>query len=151
VIEGFQAQASAVSVGVRALIQRTIEESSHLVIDGVSIVPGLTGSRSFGEQAHVICLMVTSGDGNDLRARFAARAHGTSRHLADRYLENLDAILEIQDHLIQRAREHGVPLIENRRFDDSAREIVDHVMKRLAQASPEPAADGPMPRPRASR
>lgn len=140
VIEGFQAQASAVSVGVRALIQRTIEESTHLVIDGVSIVPGLTGSRSFGEQAHVICLMVTSGDGNDLRARFAARAHGTSRRPADRYLENLDAILEIQDHLIQRAREHGVPVIENRRFDDSAREIVDHVMTRLAAASPDPGA-----------
>lgn len=140
VIEGFEAQAAAVSVGVRALIQRTIEESTHLVIDGVSIVPGLTGSRAFGAQSHVICMMIASGDdGEGLRARFAARATGSSRRPADRYLENFEAILEIERHLIRSAREHGVPVIENRRFDDTVRAIIDHLMVRLAAGNEQPA------------
>jgi 2-phosphoglycerate kinase len=143
VLEGFQAQAAAVSVGVRAMLERAIEESSHLVIDGVSIVPGLTGARAFSGQAHVICLMIASLDESELRARFVGRASGQSRRPADRYLENLDGILEIQRHLIAVAHEQGVPVIDNRRFDDSVRAVLDRVMEHLErEARVEPIPTG---------
>jgi 2-phosphoglycerate kinase len=77
--------------------------------------------------------MIASQDEGELRARFVGRASGQSRRPADRYLENLDGILEIQRHLVAVAHEQGVPVIDNRRFDDSVREVLDHVMEHLAR------------------
>jgi 2-phosphoglycerate kinase len=125
VIEGFRAQASAVALGIRASLERTISESANLVIDGVSIVPGAMGIDAFGDRAHVITLLVAALDEDSLRDRFHARAGGQRRRLADRYLENFEGILEIQRHLVALAREQGVPVIDNVSFEASVRQIIE--------------------------
>ena len=47
VIEAFQAQTIPVLVGVRAMVERTIQENMSLVIDGVHLVPGLMELEQF--------------------------------------------------------------------------------------------------------
>ena len=71
VIEGFRAQTAAVSVGTQASIDRTVNESSNLVIDGVSIVPGVIDLEEYAESAHLIMLLVGVFDQAALRDRFA--------------------------------------------------------------------------------
>ena len=48
-----------------------------------------------------------------------------------RYLENLAAILRIQDHILELADQHGVPIVDNVRFDDSVLSILRHVTETL--------------------
>ncbi len=126
VIEGFRAQASAVSLGIRASLDRSISESSNLVVDGVSIVPGTVGQDEFGERAHVVTLVVATLDEASLRDRFRVRAGGQRERLADRYLASFEAILGIQRHLLEEADRYGVPVVDNADFERSVRQIIEY-------------------------
>ncbi len=131
VIEGFHAQAATVAVGIRASIDRAVAENSSLVIDGVSVVPGLVSPEAWSDSAYVIFLVVGSLDEDALRNRFAARAIGAKERAAHRYLENFDAICKIQDHFLELAERHGVPIVDNSSFDRSVLLIIRHVTDTL--------------------
>lgn len=131
VIEGFLAQASAVSVGVRASLDRTVEESAHLVMDGVSLVPGLLDVGAYAQLATVVFLLVVVRDEEALRGRFAARHAAEPRRAPHRYLENFEGILAIQRHLIQDAERTGVTVVDNTSFEGSIQAVLDRVMAGL--------------------
>ena len=133
VIQGFRAQASAVSLGIRASLDRTIAESANLVVDGVSIVPGRIGQEDAGDRAHVVQLVVATLDEPLLRDRFRARAGGQRERLADRYLENFDAILDIQGHLLEQAKQHDVPVVDNLDFERSVRRIIEYASQKIEE------------------
>jgi 2-phosphoglycerate kinase len=132
VIQGFLAQASIVSVGVRAMLDRSIAENTSLILDGVSIVPGLLDLAPYRETAHVIFLVVATLDVAAFRARFEQRAR-ESRRPPHRYLENLDAILRIQDEFLELAERHDIPIVDNDSADASVLSILKHVCETLRQ------------------
>jgi 2-phosphoglycerate kinase len=133
IVEGFRAQAATVSVGVRAMVERSIAENTHMIIDGVSIVPGLFDPGRYAGDAHVIFLAVATLDPSAYRSRFEARARTAAKRMPHRYLENLDAILRIQDYILELAEEHGVPIVDNVSFDDSVLSILRHVTETLGR------------------
>ena len=133
VIAGFRTQAMTVSVGVRAMVERSIAENTHMIIDGVSILPGLFDPEPYARDAHVIFLAVATLDAAAYKSRFEARARVASRRPPHRYLENLEAILRIQDHILELAEEHGVPIVDNASFDDSVLSILRHVIETLGK------------------
>jgi 2-phosphoglycerate kinase len=133
VIRGFRAQATTVSVGVRATMDRAVAESSSLVLDGVSIVPGLIDLRAYAGVAHVFFLVVATLDEEALAARFKARAKTAAQRASDRYIEHLDAILRIQDHFLELADRYDVPIVDNVTFDKSVLFIIRHVAESLRQ------------------
>ncbi len=131
VIEGFRAQATAVAVGARAMIDRAVEENSSMILEGVSILPGLVDPARQVPGAHVIFLAVSTLDRDAFTSRFAARASEAARRPPHRYLENLDAILRIQDHILELAEAQELPIVDNRSFDDSVLSILRHVTESL--------------------
>jgi 2-phosphoglycerate kinase len=131
VIDGFRQMAATVSVGVRAMMDRAIAENSSLIIDGVSLVPGLLDLASYADRAHVIFLVVATLESESFRGRFAARGREALERPPHRYLENLDAILRIQDYLLELAEQHGVPIVDNVSFDRSVTSIIRHVTETL--------------------
>jgi 2-phosphoglycerate kinase len=133
IVEGFRAQATTVSVGVRAMVERSISENTHMIIDGVSIVPGLFDPGRYASDAHLIFLAVATLDPSAYRSRFEARARAAAKRPPHRYLENLDAILRIQDYILELAEEHGVPIVDNVSFDDSVLSILRHVTETLGR------------------
>jgi 2-phosphoglycerate kinase len=130
VIDGFLAQASIVSVGVRAMLDRAIAENSSQILDGVSIVPGLMHLDAYAESAHVIFLVVATLDERAFRARFESRARSSNRP-EHRYLEHFDAILKIQDHFLELADRHDIPIVDNESIDASVLSIIKHVTETL--------------------
>ncbi len=134
VIEGFLAQASVVSVGVGAMMDRAVAENASLILDGVSIVPGLLDLDAWRESAHVIFLLVATLDVDAFRTRFQQRARDEERRPPHRYLENLDAILQVQDHLLELAEQHDVPIVDNESFDLSVLSIIRHVTGTLRKS-----------------
>jgi 2-phosphoglycerate kinase len=131
VIDGYMAQAAIVSVGVRASLDRAIAENASLVLDGVSIVPGLIDFEAYADKADVIFLIVSTLDEASFENRFAARAASAKQRAPHRYLENLDAILAIQNHLLERADRYDVPIVDNVSFDSSVLQIIRHVTESL--------------------
>jgi 2-phosphoglycerate kinase len=135
VLEGFQSQAATVSVGIRASMDRAVSENASLVMDGVSMVPGLIDLEAYAELADVIFLVVATLDEESFRDRFAARAAGQRRRPPHRYLENLDGILQIQDYFLEQADRHGVPIVDNVSFERSVLQIIRHVTETLRKQS----------------
>lgn len=131
VIDGFRAQASAVSIGLCGCLERTLEESANLVVDGVSLLPGMIGLESIRDRAHIIFAIVATLDEAALRDRFRARAIGQHRRLPHRYLENFEGILAIQRYLVDQAHRHDLPIIDNVDFEESVREILCYVLDAL--------------------
>ena len=133
VIGGFREQAATVSVGIRASLERAVNENASLVIDGVSLVPGLIDLEAFSEIADVIFLVVGALDEQVFSNRFAARAAEAEGRPQHRYLENLDSIIEIQDHFLELAERFEVPIVDNISFDRSVLLIIRHVTDTLSQ------------------
>jgi len=134
VVEAFVQQTSVVSVGVKAMLDRSVEENSSLVLDGVSLLPGRLDLESYADRAHVIFLVVATFDEEVFRARFASRAAGARARPPHRYLRHLDAIFRIQDYILELAEVHHVPIVENLSFDRSVLSIIRHVTETLGKA-----------------
>jgi 2-phosphoglycerate kinase len=133
VVEGFRAQASIVSVGVRAIIDRAVAENASMVMEGVSVLPGAIDLSRHREDAHLVFLLVATLDPDDFATRFAERARTAQLRPPHRYIEHLDAILQIQDHLLELGEHHGVPIVENESFDASVLSIIRHVTESLRE------------------
>jgi len=131
VIDGWLAQASVVSVGVRAMIERAIAERTSLVLDGVALVPGLLDLDAFAGGAHVISLVVALLDEEAFTSRFETRGGRQSLRGTHRYLENLDAILRIQEQFLELADRHDVPIVDNVQTESSVQLIIRHVVETL--------------------
>jgi 2-phosphoglycerate kinase len=135
VIEGFRAQAATVSVGIRASMDRAVAENASTVLDGVAIVPGMIDLESYEELADVIYLVVGTLDREAFANRFVSRASGQSHRAAHRYLQNLDSILRIQNHFLDSAERHGIPIVDNESFDRAVLQIIRHVTEKLRKRS----------------
>lgn len=131
VVEGFLQQTSTVSVGVRAMLDRAVEEHTSLVLDGVSIVPGQIDLDAYAEHAHVIPLLVARLDEQAFRSHFRSRGSEGGRRGMKRYLQNFDAILEIQNQLLEFADHHDVPIVDNGSVESSVRLVIRHVVETL--------------------
>jgi len=132
VIEAFRDMASTVTVGVRAMIDRAIAENSSLILDGVSLMPGGLDLSAYQASADVIFLLVATLDPEAIAGRFSARAAAGERaRPPHRYLENLDAILRVQDYLLELAEIHDVPIVDNESFDRSVISIIRHATETL--------------------
>lgn len=141
ILDGFRAQTATVAVGVRASMDRAVAENANLVLDGVSIVPGLIDLDAYAELAHVIFLIVATLEEAAFEKRFAARAAGEANRGEHRYLENLDSILKIQDHFLDAADRYDVPIVDNASFDRSVLLIIRHVTETLRKRDDVSAAD----------
>jgi 2-phosphoglycerate kinase len=141
VVEGFMSQAASVSVGVRASMDRAVLENASLVLDGVSIAPGLIDLEAYSELADVFFVLVAQLDEEGFESRFAARATAAKDRPPHRYLKNLDAILRIQNHLLELADRHSVPIVDNVSFDSSVLQIVRHVTESLRKKGDFDAAE----------
>ncbi len=133
VITAFEAQAATVTVGVRAMLDRAIEENASLILDGVSIVPGMIDLDPYRGKAHIVFLLVATLDADAIRARFEARGQD-SRRAPHRYLQHLEAILHIQDHLLELADRYDVPIVDNHVRDASVLSIIKHMTGTLRKA-----------------
>ncbi|CAN5852349.1 2-phosphoglycerate kinase [soil metagenome] len=127
VLYGYRAQASQVSVGVEALVERGLKEGTNLVIEGVHLAPEILLHR-YQHHPNVCSLVVYLSDEQMHRDRFEVRALGTSmRRPAAEYLAHFREIRQIHDYIVESARRVGVQTVENLAIEatsDSAVEIV---------------------------
>ncbi len=134
VVSGFVSQAQVVSVGVRGMIERAVEESTSLVLDGVSLVPGMLDLDAYKADAHVIYLVVARMDEESFRHHFRARGKRQRYRNASRYVDNLEGILKIQEHFLELADRYDIPIVDNVSIDGSVMLVIRHVVETLRKS-----------------
>ena len=130
VIAGFLEQTRNVLVGVRASIERALEEGWSMVLEGVHLVPGMLPTI---EGALVVQCVLVIDDEEEHSTHFMVRDAGLDglRPHA-KYLDRLDDIRLVQEYIVERARRYGVPVISN----TDLRSAIDGVLE-LVLASAE--------------
>jgi 2-phosphoglycerate kinase len=121
-VAGFLEQSRNVLVGVRASIDRALEEGWSIILEGVHLVPGLLPSRVEGA---LVCACVLSIEDETVHAQhFFSRTKGS---LGD-YLDSLAEIRRLQDFIVGRAEHEGVAVIENVSADRATADVIELVL-----------------------
>lgn len=125
-ITGFREQTAAISVGVRAVIVRSIREGLNVVVEGIHVVPGFLELSDFYSDAFIVPIVITVENQDDHRSHFSVREFETegSRPFA-RYLANFDYIRKIGRYIERLARARTIPVISSYGLDLT----VDHVLE----------------------
>ena len=134
VIAGFLEQARNVLVGVRASIERALQEGWSMVLEGVHLVPGMLPRI---EGALVAQCVLAIDDPEVHSSNFMIRdagSNGLRPH--SKYVDRLDDIRRIQDHIVSRARRHGVPVIENGEIEGAIRQVIELVLEAADEVQP---------------
>lgn len=134
---GFLDQTRNVIVGVDAALQRALQEGWSMVLEGIHLVPGMV-SLDVGEALVVQCVLAIHEE-EIHRTHFWIRdATSDGLRASDRYIEGMPEIRMIQDYIVDRARRHDVPVIENETRMDAIGAVMDLVLEqaeRRAQVS----------------
>ena len=137
VVIGFREQTSAVSVGIEALIQRAIDESTDLIVEGAHLVPGFLDYTRFVGRAVVVPMVVTVDDEESHRSHFLKRAHDTRNRPSERYLDFFDNIRKMHRYVKSLALQHGVAIVPSYNLDATLSQVIDLVVGQAMQAVPE--------------
>jgi len=131
VLFGYRAQASQVSVGVEAIVERGIKEGTNLVIEGVHLGPEIILDR-YKDHPNVCPLVVYLSDEEAHRGRFHVRALGTAmRRPAEEYIVHMEEIRQIQDYILRSARRCGIYAVENLSIESTSDAVVAFVANRV--------------------
>lgn len=126
VVEGFLEQTRNVLVGVQAAIDRAIQEGWSLVLEGVHLVPGML--RPVEGALAVECVLAI-GDAEEHAAHFWVRdAASEGLRPVRKYLDALTDIRLVHDHIVERARLLGVPVVENADLERGIEAVIELVL-----------------------
>jgi 2-phosphoglycerate kinase len=126
VLVGFLDQTRNVLVGVRAAIDRALQEGWSMVLEGVHLVPGMLPPI---EGALVVHCVLAIDEPDAHAAHFWVR-DATSEGLrpVQRYLDALPDIRFVQDAIVERARRAGVPVVENSNIERTIGTVMELVL-----------------------
>ena len=146
-VAGFREQTQAVSVGIEAMIKRSVTEGTSIVIEGVHVVPGFFDLDASADRLVAVPLILEVEDESRHLNHFAVRETGVRP--AERYARHFDNIRKLQRYIKTQALSHGVPIVPNHSFDQALSTVLDLVMDRATawaakHAEPDRApAEGP--------
>ena len=132
VLDGFLEQTREVLVGVRAAVDRALEEGWSMVLEGVHLVPGMLPREIEG--ALVVQCVLGISDAEAHASHFWIRdtdSEGVRPY--EKYLDAFDDIRLVQAYILGRARKHDVPVIENADIEEAIGQVMELV---LAAAEP---------------
>lgn len=135
VLVGFRDQVSAVSVGINALVERSITEGTDAIIEGAHVVPGFIDLERFAKSALIVPVVLQVEDEDLHRSHFYVRARETRARPVERYLAHFQNIRKIQKYIKSLALQHGVPIIPNFNLDACLSSVIEHVEDRAIEAA----------------
>jgi 2-phosphoglycerate kinase len=145
VLAGFREQASAVAVGIEALIRRAVDERSHLIVEGAHVVPGFFDLERWKGQAVVVPLVISVDDEWLHRSHFVSREARTLNRPSERYLQHFDNIRKIHRYLTSMAVEHDVPVVPSYSLDATLATVIDLVVSAAISAVPDASEPSDLP------
>jgi 2-phosphoglycerate kinase len=131
-IVGFARQAEAIGTGVEAIVERACLERTPMVLEGIHLLPGALREKELHQRCIAVEAVLAVEDEELHRSHFAMRG---GHRPAERYLSRFDQIRKLQDHLIARAKEEGVTVIDNTSVDRALPQLMDLVLDSVSRVS----------------
>ena len=128
--QSFHEQAELVGTGVAAIVARAGAERTPMVVEGVHAVPGALAPELSTRCVAVQALLVVEDEGLH-RGHFSLR--GAARP-AERYHAGFAEIRRLQEHLAERARRAGIPIINNEKVDATLGRLMALVLDSVGAA-----------------
>jgi 2-phosphoglycerate kinase len=123
VLGSFVEQTQNVLIGVRAVIERALQEGWSIVLEGVHLVPGMIPKV---EGALVVHCVLSIQEEEMHAAHFWVRdASSDGLRPVDKYLDSLPDIRLIQEFVVEQARRAGVPVVENGNIELSIATVME--------------------------
>ena len=136
VIAGFLVQSANVRSALEATIARALQERQDMIVDGVHVVPMDMDLSSVRERAVVVSAMLAVTTRQQLEKQISWRSRDQPGRGSSRYLEQLDAIWALQSYLLSRADKAQIPVIANWTVEDTVRELLLEVNRRISERYP---------------
>ena len=136
VIAGFMAQSANVRSALEATIARVLKERHDMIIDGIHVLPMQLDLSKAREAAVVVPVMLAVTTRNQLENQLSWRSREQPDRVSSSYLEKMDAIWELQSFLLNLADKANVPIIANWSIEDTVREILLEVNRRISERYP---------------
>jgi 2-phosphoglycerate kinase len=134
-LAGFRIQLTEVSVGIEAIIERSLKEGIPTLIEGLHIVPGYINEELI-KKNNVMMFVLHIKDEKEHKDRLYSRAFETKfRRSVDGYMENFKVIREIQKYIKKASDDERVPVIENSDLEKSIVDIMDSVIGTMVKQS----------------
>jgi 2-phosphoglycerate kinase len=131
-VDSFLEQTKKVGIAIEASIERAVQEGWSMVLEGVHLVPGMLSLD--GDDAIVVQCVLSIQDEDVHASHFwirGATSHGLRP--VQKYLERLDDIRRLQDFIVERAREAGIPVVENTNVEETVGAVIELVLGATAE------------------
>ncbi len=128
---GFQIQSEMVEVACEAVVQRALNENVSMIVEGVHIRPSLL-QRIQSSEAVVVSVCLAVLNKKRLIRFIKGRSSVNKQRRAKRYLENLDAIWQLQTILLSEADNADVEIIDNQKIVETSLDIIKIIIQTIA-------------------
>jgi 2-phosphoglycerate kinase len=139
VILGFLEQTRNVLAGVRASIDRALEEGWSMVLEGVHIVPGMF-PLPLGRALVIECVLAIPDEAVHASHFYTRSLDSEERRPVDKYLDRLREIRRLQRYIVDRAQRADVPVIANDDTDGAVTAVMALVVSAAERAKQAGAA-----------
>ena len=132
IAKGFRSQSELLTVACEAVVQRAVRERVSLVLEGVHIDPVMMSRLRQADDIIVVPVMLAVIKEDLLRTRIRGRGGAVPHRRAERYLNNFDAIWQLQSHLLSEADKEHIPIVVNDDKESTVAEILRIIAHRLS-------------------
>lgn len=134
-IVGFREQVSVVAVGVQAVIDRSVREAAHLLVEGIHVVPGYVKIDIPAEKAVVVPIIITAEDSIQHKSHFYIRDMETSgMRSVGKYQKYFENIRRIGEYIEELADEYSFAKISGLNIDTAVLQVLDFAMSKVADS-----------------
>ena len=132
VASGYRSQTQLLTLSCEAVVQRAVRERVSMVLEGVHIDPTMVKHLRGSGDIIVVPVMLAILKQDMLRKRIRGRGGKAPQRRAQRYLQNFDAIWQLQSYLLSEADREKIPIVANDDKDATVAEILQIIGDRLA-------------------
>ena len=131
---GFLDQTRNVLTGVEAALQRALDEGWSMVLEGVHLVPGMITTELQGALV-VQCVLAIHNEEIHKTHFWIRDAASDGVRPVDRYIAGMPEIRLIQEYVLDRARRHDVPVVENESQSKAISDVMNLVLEQAERAA----------------
>ena len=133
VVAGYRSQTELLTVSCEAVVQRAVRERVSMVLEGVHINASFVRRLENVDDVVVVPIMLGILKQGALRKRIRGRGGKVPQRRSERYLQNFDAIWQLQSFLLSEADKEQISIVANENRDSTVAEILSIVADTLSE------------------
>ena len=133
VADGYRSQANLLSVPCEAVLNRAMEESVPVILEGVHAHPDLIERLPPDSDAILVHATLAVLKAKELKSRLRGRGAKVPQRRSKRYLNKFESVWSLQSYLLSEADRCDVPIITNNDKEKATQQIIQHVVQELSK------------------